>query len=204
MKAFVAAVLADPGFDEALVAIDEAVAGEVQAEGCPHCGGKLDSARYGRVLRHAGRAPTPERRQSFCCRTEGCRRRLTPPSLRFFRHKRYSLLSVLVSVALRDAGPSCGLLRILEREFGVCRSTVRRWLFWIQRFLSTAHDVLIRAVAYPVFDGLGTFHRVLSTYALRADDPLRGVVRFLQLFKALPQWLPGKTVLRPSSMRRNP
>ena len=68
-------------------------------------------------------------RASFCCREEGCRRRATPPSLRFLGRKVY--VSVLVVVA-SVVGRSIHLVgRGRRREVeGVPVRTVRRWLDW--------------------------------------------------------------------------
>ena len=64
--------------------IDAAEAERRREAGCPHCGGQMHSATYPRKPH----APAPAlredvRRLSFCC--ADCRRRVTPPSVRFFR-----------------------------------------------------------------------------------------------------------------------
>ena len=120
-------------FLAALEGIDEECAGRVRLEGCPHCGGPLDRADFPRKPRgELGEAADGyQHRISLCCRSDGCRRRATPPSVRFLGRKVYiGALVVIASVIGRGA-----LLvgRGRPREIrGVPVRTVRRWLTWWQ------------------------------------------------------------------------
>ena len=79
---------------------DEGVARRVAAEGCPRCDGPLHRGDYERKPRGALIAPAGEefvRRFSLCCGREGCRKRATPPSLRFLGRRVY--LGAVVIVA---------------------------------------------------------------------------------------------------------
>jgi hypothetical protein len=113
--------------------IDVAYARKVRETGCEHCGGPLDRADYPRKPRGGlGEAAVAfERRCSFCCRLDGCRKRATPPSLRFLGRKVYVAVWVVVaSVAGRSArltGPDRA-----RRVHGVPTRTVLRWLDWWQ------------------------------------------------------------------------
>jgi hypothetical protein len=112
-----------------LAEIDEAGAAKVRAAGCGRCGGKLDRADYPRKPRgDLGEAEdTYARRGSFCCRA--CRRRTTPPSVRFLGRKVYVAAIVVVASVV---GRACGLVgrgRPRKGE-GVPVRTVRRWLDW--------------------------------------------------------------------------
>lgn len=105
------------------------LAAEVHAAGC-RCGGTLHSARYPRKPR--GVAPSVlgagyEHRLSFCCSREGCRRRVTLPSVRFFGRRVFLGTAVLLISAL-----AYGLTG--KRRYGSTRATlgnlpasVRRW-----------------------------------------------------------------------------
>ena len=68
-----------------LIESDEKLAADTRQRGCP-CGGRIDRADYPRKPRGvpAEWDEAFSRRYSFCCAKEGCRRRSTPPSLRFF------------------------------------------------------------------------------------------------------------------------
>lgn len=121
----------DGKFLTALREVDAACAQRVRRAGCPHCGGVLDRADYPRKPRGDLGEPYPdfERRRSLCCRSEGCRRRATPPSLLFLGPKVYvGVLVIVASIAGRarellgdDRGRSV---------HGVPARTVRRWLLW--------------------------------------------------------------------------
>ena len=71
------AILASPTFHQLLLEIDRELAAEMRAGCCQVCGGRLDSGTYLRKAR-GGPLGLPEehdRRLSFCCAIEGCRKR---------------------------------------------------------------------------------------------------------------------------------
>jgi hypothetical protein len=129
-----------------LVQLDEAVMREVAASGCPRCDGPLHRSDYDRKPRGALMAPAGEafvRRFSLCCGREGCRKRATPPSLRFLGRRVYLgavvVVASMVALALRGAGE-------IRRQTGVPARTTRRWLSWWQGpFLETEVFVTICA-----------------------------------------------------------
>jgi hypothetical protein len=123
----------DAKFLAGLGEIDAIYAARVHEAGCPHCGGALDHGDFPRKPRgELGEAAAGyERRLSFCCRCDGCRRRATPPSLRFLGRKVYfAVLVVLASAAGR--GMSLTGRGSARRVDGVPVRTVRRWLAWWQ------------------------------------------------------------------------
>ena len=73
-----------------LLAVDEDLAAETRKKGCP-CGGRLHCANYPRKPKGTpAQLPEPQRlRLSFCCDRDGCRKRVTPPSVRFLGRKVY-------------------------------------------------------------------------------------------------------------------
>ena len=94
----------------------------------PFCGGPLHNAHYLRKPR--GGPPDLEEafeiRFSLCCRQPGCRRRVLPPSVRFWGRKVYWAPVVLLVSALRQGKPVYTLEQ-LKALCGVWRSTVNRW-----------------------------------------------------------------------------
>ena len=77
------------------------------------------------------------RRLSFCCERDGCRKRTTPPSVRFLGRKVY-LAAVVVLVAAMRQGPSPRRVRELSDLFGADRQTIARWqVFWQEHFPQT-------------------------------------------------------------------
>ena len=125
------ALLQDSTFFDLLLAFDEDLAQVVRRQGC-ECGGALHSARYRRKPR-GGPANLGEDltiRFSFCCATEGCRRRATPASLRFLGRKVFFGALVLLLPILRE-GPTPIRMERLCDVFFVSVRTVKRWRrFW--------------------------------------------------------------------------
>lgn len=117
-------------FFEKLVAIDAEITARVAAAGCRFCGGPLHRGDYGRKPRGGAIAVAAEafaRRFSLCCGREGCRRRATPPSVRFLGRRVYVgavvVLASVIALATMIAAAA-------ERTAGVPARTFRRWLRW--------------------------------------------------------------------------
>jgi len=113
-----------------LAGFDAEIAGRVAAAGCPHCGGPLYQANYERKPRGAGIAASGEAftlRHSLCCGREGCRRRATPPSLRFLGRRVYLEAVVLLASV---AAQLMAALRDARALTGVPGRTLRRWGTW--------------------------------------------------------------------------
>jgi len=113
--------------------IDEERALRVRLEGCPHCGSPLDRADFPRKPRgELGKAADGyQQRISLCCRAEGCRRRATPPSVRFLGRKVYVGALVVIASVIGRGAVLVGRGRAREVR-GVPVRTVRRWLMWWQ------------------------------------------------------------------------
>lgn len=114
-----------------LLRVDEDLAREAKEGRCLHCGGRLDCAAYPRKPRGGPRDLGEEysSRLSFCC--ADCRRRLTPPSVRFLGRKVY-LGAVVVLVSAMLQGPAPPRARRLRELFGVSARTLARWRDWWQ------------------------------------------------------------------------
>lgn len=117
-------------FFEGLTRIDAAIVARAAAEACRFCGGPLHRGDYPRKPRGglmAAAAETFGRRFSLCCGREGCRRRATPPSVRFLGRRVYVgaavILASVIALAMTAAGAS-------RRATGISPRTTRRWLRW--------------------------------------------------------------------------
>ena len=123
-------LLRSSSFFTLLLRLDEDIAAQARKVGCA-CGGVLHSARYARKPRGGpeGLGPEHSMRLSFCCSVEGCRRRVTPESLRFLRRKVFFCVWVLLLPILRE-GPTPERLHRLEAAFTVSRRTLLRWRQW--------------------------------------------------------------------------
>ncbi|MEJ2388354.1 MAG: hypothetical protein P8Y27_13930 [Chromatiaceae bacterium] len=124
------AFLTDANFYQLLTRIDESIAEEVRAGGC-RCGGQLHSARYPRKPRGLRSAldGSYERRLSFCCAQDGCRRRHTPASVRFLGRKVYLGVIVVLITALHHGLTEQRRRRLIE-ALDVPAQTLWRWRCW--------------------------------------------------------------------------
>jgi len=166
-----------------LFAIDLDLARVSKDKACP-CGGRLHCANYPRKPRgvsdtEAGNAL--RYRFSFCCACEGCRKRVTPPSVRFLGRRVY-LGAVVVLVSAMRHGPSPRRVRELSELFGADRRTIERWqVFWREHFPQTPFWKAARGLL-PLTDAAKPLPGVLLEVFLRGDDLQREwglLLRFL-------------------------
>jgi len=130
-------LLADASFWRQLQRLDEQVAAAVRSAGCPHCEGVLHGARYPRKVYGVSRALLGEgyeRRLSFCCAREGCRRRTTPQSVRFLGRRTFPGALVLLVCALTQDLSRRRRARLGAR-LGVSERTLERWRHWWRSML---------------------------------------------------------------------
>ena len=125
----------DPNFFNKLLATDRLIASQVQANNCSFCSGKLHQAHYQRKPRGVPEGVDADYsiRFSFCCSTEGCRKRTTAPSVRFLSRKVYTsvilLLVFLLPQKTDEARVSC-VNQHFKHPLAV--ETLRRWrFFWL-------------------------------------------------------------------------
>ncbi len=145
-------LLGDSRFFNLLLQLDEDLAAQARHGGCD-CGGVLHSARYRRKPRGGPSELGAEHavRASFCCAVEGCRRRVTPPSLRFLGRKVFFGVLVLLLPVLME-GPTPQRLARLQERYAVSLRTLRRWRrWWQQSFTASRFFVAARGgFAQPV------------------------------------------------------
>jgi hypothetical protein len=134
------ALLRDASLYEQLLTFDHDLAAEVRAAGCGFCGGILHSARYPRKPRGglADLGPEYAMRLSFCCAVDGCRRRTTPPSVRYLGRRVY-LGAVIVLVTAMIGGITATRAARLREWLGVNVRTLKRWrAWWRETFAASA------------------------------------------------------------------
>jgi hypothetical protein len=144
-------------FFEGLTAIDVAIVERAAKEPCRDCGGPLyrgDYPRKPRGGRIAAAAEAFARRFSLCCGRDGCRRRATPPSVRFLGRRVYvgAVVIVASAVALTTVAANAAV-----RATGVPARTTRRWLRWWRGPFTTSGpfvDLSARLVPAPARQGL--------------------------------------------------
>ncbi len=114
---------------ELLEKVDRDLALKAQAGRCEHCGGLLHRGDYPRKPRGG---PGWEKRYSFCCSRDDCRKRKTPSSVRFLGRKVYvGVVVVLVSAMMQGLGER--RVKHLRQALGIDRRTLAHWREWWMR-----------------------------------------------------------------------
>lgn len=175
------ALLRDASLYDVLLTVDHDLAAEARAAGCP-CGGVLHSARYPRKPRGGPDDLGPEyaTRLSFCCAVDGCRRRVTPPSVRYLGRRVYLGAVVVLVTAMRAGLTPCRAAQLRE-WLGVSVRTLARWRrWWGETFVTSpfwqgakgrfAPPVEPRALPASLLERFGADH---------ARDRLVALLRFL-------------------------
>ena len=170
--------------------VDRDLADSARKEGCP-CGGRLHTANYPRDPR-GGPDDLPKTyklRFSFCCDRDGCRKRVTPPSVRFLGRKVF-LAAVVVLTCAMQQGPSPRRLRDLADLCGADPRTIARWqTFWRELFLLTHFWKIARARLVPVLDMGELPYSLLDAFLGSGGDLLQGWERLLRFLA--PITIPG-------------
>lgn len=145
--------LRNPSFFSLLLEIDEDIINKNSGNPCPFCGGKLDRANYTRKPRGApqGLDDAFSTRFSLCCRNEGCRKRVTPGSVRFFG-RRVWLGSIMLVACILQGDSSPRVYRKFCHSLRLPAKTVTRWRrWWSQHFpRSKAWQGLRGRLAKPI------------------------------------------------------
>jgi len=129
-------LLQTPQFFLLLLQIDEELAAQTKADGCPCCGGTLHRSDYKRKPRACPPAVREQyqSRISFCC--SKCRKRITPMSVRFLGRRVYLGLAVVLLPQRRKTLSAVAIE--LSDALGVPTRTLSRWRqWWVELFPST-------------------------------------------------------------------
>ena len=172
--------LFDSTFHTLLIAIDRELAEAIRQQGCP-CGGVLHQANYPRSpfglsakLRSAY-----EERFSFCC--NNCRKRITPPSVRYFGRRWYPAPLLILISALMVSINEYRLTQI-KRHFGitVSESTWKRWgRWWRKAFLDTAFWKQARGLMPEPKRLMSIARQMLSSFQGTIDNKMILLLKFI-------------------------
>jgi hypothetical protein len=170
--------LADQRLFELLEKIDKDFAEQARRGGCQFCDAVLHRADYKR--KSEGRASW-NKRLSFCCSREGCRRRCTPPSVRFLGRRVYAgFIVVLVSAMLH--GLSDRRVERLREVLPIARRTLQRWRqWWLETFVQTRFWKAQRARFMPPVCEATLPRSLMHHFGIGLDrrDRLLDLLRFL-------------------------
>ena len=116
-----------------LLAIDAAAAARTRSAGCGACGGPVCVGHFerkprGGLLAAAGEEAMFTQRFSYCCSREGCRKRATPPSVRFLGRKVHLEGAILIACVLAPLLDDRA--RSIRAATGIAARMVRRWQSW--------------------------------------------------------------------------
>lgn len=169
-------------FFQQLFRLDQQMLAEAQRRGCPFCGGRLDRGDYGRKARGlpAGIEPLFDKRFSLCCAREGCRKRTTPASVRFFGRRVYAGALFVLASAVWVLGAVGG-----RSLLGVPRRTLERWHgFWQMEFLKNQLWLEVRGLMLPPPEASLLPASLLTGFA-RGDPDSHALLQTLQLLRPL-------------------
>ena len=170
-------ILKDGRLFKLLERADQDLAAEAQMAGCVYCGAKLHVGDYPRKPRGG---PEWEKRSSFCC--SQCRKRKTPPSVRFLGRKVYVGVVVTLAAAMMH-GLDGRRVERLRRELGVHRRTLKRWReWWLKTFVQSPFWKAARARFMPLLRESVMPQCLVE--ALHADGP-EGMDRLLRFLSPI-------------------
>jgi hypothetical protein len=179
-----------------LLLVDQDLAETTRQKACP-CGGRLHCANYPRKPRGTP-LQLPEAqclRLSFCCDRDGCRKRVTPPSVRFLGPKVYLGAIIIVISAMRQ-GPTPRRVRELSARFGADPRTIARWqVFWREHFPQTHFWKIARARVVPLVEIVTLPYSLVDAFLSR-HRRCRGWTLLLKFLS--PITIPGRLQIKVS------
>ena len=168
---------------------DEDLARDCREGGCVLCGGVLHSAKYKRQPLGPKEVAGWDRRHSFCCAEEGCRKRHTPASLRFLGRKEYVGVVVVLAAAMMHGVASHRVER-LRQVLGINEKTLKRWrAWWLETFAQSEFWKGGRGQFMPTVD-----EKVIPLSLVEAFGANRaGLLKLMEFLS--PITAPGKGVI---------
>ena len=110
---------------------------------------------------------------------DGCRKRTTPPSLRFLGRKVY-LATVVTLISAMRHGATAARLQRLSAVPGIDRRTVARWrAWWLSTFADSAFRPIAMAAFVPPLDTSAVPASLLDRFAGGIEQRLVSLLRFL-------------------------
>lgn len=163
--------------------VDWNMAQEMKAEGCRYCGAKLDCGDYPRKPRGG---PSWDERHSFDCRR--CRKRHTPPSVRFLGRRVYAGVVVVLAAAMMHGVASHRVER-LRQVLGINEKTLKRWrTWWLETFAQSEFWKGARGRFMPTVD-----EKIMPLSLVKAFEVNRaGLLKLMEFLS--PITVPGKEV----------
>jgi hypothetical protein len=148
---------------------------------CPANEGRLHRSDYRRKPRggpeEAQKVETW--RDSFCCDREGCRKRHTPPSVRFLGRKVYWGVVVVLMAAMQH-GIKPARVEVLRERLGIDGRTLERWrTWWLVPFVNSRFWKEARARFMPRLCQKRLPLSLCAAFRIERLDRLLDLLRFL-------------------------
>ncbi len=164
--------------------VDVDLAEEAREGMCRYCGAKLHRGDFPRKPRGW---PGWNKRYRFDC--SRCRKRKTPPSVRFLGRRVYAgIVVVLVSAMMHGLAPD--RVKRLRQELGIDAHTLRRWRrWWLEKFVQSGFWKGARAQFMPGLDKDTMPLSLVEAFGARRREGMVKLLKFLS-----PITVPGKGV----------
>ncbi len=172
--------LADEQLSQLLEKVDSELAERVGQGGCLYCLiGVLHHSDYKRKPRGGPKKNEELYRESFCCDQDGCRKRHTPPSVRFLGRKVYwGFIVALVSAMSHGITPQ--RLKVLREAVGADARTVERWRqWWLDTFVRSQFWKAVRACFMPPICEQSLPLSLCEAFDIQRRDRLLDLLKFL-------------------------
>lgn len=185
--------LAKKSVYELLEKCDADLAEQCRRAGCLKCPaneGRLHRSDYRRKPRGGPEeAKVVETwRESFCCDRDGCRKRHTPPSVRFLGRKVYWGVVVVLMAAMQH-GIKPARVEVLRARLGIDGRTLERWrTWWLTTFVESRFWKEARARFMPVPCQKTLPWSLCETFGIDRLDRLLKLLRFLRPMTT--DWVP--------------
>ena len=174
--------LAKKSVYEFLEKCDNDLAEKCRRGGCVECqAGRLHRSDYRRKPRGGPEGAQEEPwRDSFCCDQDGCRKRHTPPSVRFLGRKVYwGVIVVLMSAMQHGLKPT--RVEVLRERLGLDRRTLEHWrTWWLGTFVPSPFWKEARARFMPLLCEKTLPWSLCGAFRIKRLDRLLDLLRFLR------------------------
>ena len=159
--------------------VDAQLAEAVHDRGCVYCAeGSLHRADYSRKPR-GGPAGWTEH-HSFCCAEEGCRRRHTPPSVRFLGRKVYVGFVVVLKTAMQHGLSAWRVEQLRLALPDIDRRTLERWRrWWRENFAASPFWKMARARFIPPLSAEDLPLGLCERFGIESAERVVELLRFL-------------------------
>jgi len=172
--------LNDPAFHNSLIDFDRLIAEQARKDQCLSCGGNLHQSHYVRKPRGVPKGVHSDYgiRFSYCCGEDGCRKRFTPPSMRFLSRKVYSSVVIILVFLLHektDESKIEELNQFLKTTLSV--KTIRRWRYFWMNVVPQSHTWKRAAFTHVMAQTLPA--SLLSQFQHASKTPLVMVLKWM-------------------------